>query len=83
MDFSKIKEWFITEGKVKSVSVGGVVLWQAKSEQKQLTAPTIHIEGDEICIHETNTRTEQYVVFVDGVEMKTIQVRNHDGGEVG
>lgn len=32
MDFSKIKEWLIPEGKVKSVSVGGKVLWQAKSE---------------------------------------------------
>ena len=32
MDFSKVKEWQIPEGKVASVSVGGVVIWQAKTQ---------------------------------------------------
>lgn len=72
MDFSKIKEWFIPEGKVKSVSVDGVVLWQAKDDLEQLATPTISINGDILSITATDDRTEEFVIFVDGVEMATV-----------
>lgn len=72
MDFSKVKEWLIPEGKVKSVSVGGVVIWKAKTEAEQLTAPTISLDGDILTITATDERTEEFVIFVDGAETVTV-----------
>ena len=71
MDFSKVKEWQIPEGKVSSVSVGGRVIWQAKTDAEQLTAPTILLDGDILTITATDNRTKQFVICVDGVE-KTV-----------
>lgn len=74
MDFSKVKEWFIPEGKVKSVSVGGVVIWKAEAEVvEQLTAPTISLDGDTLTITATDNRTEEFVIFVDGVEKAVVK----------
>lgn len=67
-----MKEWQIPEGKVASVSVGGRVIWQAKTEAEQLTAPTITLDGDTLTITATDERTEEFVIFVDSVEKTTI-----------
>jgi hypothetical protein len=72
MDFSKVKEWQIPEGKVASVSVGGVVIWQAKTQAEQLTAPTISLDGSTLTMTATDDRTQELVIFVDGVETATV-----------
>ena len=71
MDFSKIKEWLIPEGKVKSVSVDGKVVWKAGGYTDQLTAPMISLDGSTLTITATDNRTKQFVICVDGVE-KTV-----------
>lgn len=71
MDFSKIKEWLIPEGKVKSVSVDGKVVWKAGGYADHLSAPTILLDGDILTITATDDRTKQFVICVDGVE-KTV-----------
>lgn len=72
MDFSKIKEWFIPQGKVKSVAINGKTVWQAKKEIEQLTTPTISLDGDILTMTATDSKTEEFVVFVDGVEKATV-----------
>lgn len=72
MDFSKVKEWQIPEGKVARVSVGGLVIWQAKTQAEQLTAPTISLDGPTLTMTATDDRTEEFVIFVDGVETATV-----------
>ena len=39
MDFSKIKEWFIPEGKVVSLSIGGKTVWN--EYPTVINAPTV------------------------------------------
>lgn len=74
MDFSKVKEWLIPEGKVKSVSVGGVVIWKAEAEVvEQLTAPIISLDGDTLTMTATDDRTEEFAILVDGVETATVE----------
>ncbi len=72
MDFSKIKSWFIPEGKVKSVAVGGKVIWQAPTDEEVLTAPTISLDGDTLTITATDERTETFAILVDGEEVATV-----------
>ena len=73
MDFSKIKEWFIPQGKVKSVAINDKTVWQAKKEIEQLTAPAISLDGDTLTIMATDERTEEFAIFVDGVEVTTVE----------
>lgn len=73
MRWRVIKTWQIPEGKVKSVSTNGAVLWQSKTQAEQLTAPTISLDGDTLTMTATDERTEEFAIFVDGVEMATVQ----------
>lgn len=76
MDFSKVKEWQIPEGKVKSVSVGGVVIWQAKTDAEQLTAPTVVLDGRVLKITPTDPNTKTLSILVDGIEVAQIEATN-------
>ena len=76
MAFSKIKEWFIPQGKVESVAINGKTVWQAKKEIEQLTAPAISLDGDTLTITATDDRTKEFVIFVDGVEIATVANEN-------
>lgn len=70
-DFSNLESLTIQEGEVAEISVGGVVLWQAESEDEQLTVPTIVLNGDTLAITATDDRTEEFVILVDGEEKAT------------
>ena len=39
----------------------------------QLTAPTISLDGDTLTMTATDDRTEEFVIFVDGVETATVK----------
>lgn len=64
------KSIHIPEGKTKSISVKGVVIWRA--EEKQLLPPTISLDGDTLTITATDERTETFAILVDGVEVATV-----------
>lgn len=68
-----MKVWQIPEGKVASVSVGGVVLWQAETETIQLPTPEIELRGDTLVIR-MDGAVETVAILVDGVEMTTVEV---------
>lgn len=85
MDFSKIKEWLIPEGKVKkvkSVSVDGKVLWKAGGwvpdvpDADQLSAPTVVLDGRVLKITPTDPNTKTLSILVDGVEVAQIEATN-------
>ena len=48
-----------------------------------LSAPTISLEGDILTMTATDDNTEQFVIFVDGMEKATVINRYHDGGDAG
>jgi hypothetical protein len=76
MVFSKIKEWVISEGKVKSLSIGGKLAWKEQSETpdtEALSAPTISLDGDILTMTATDEHTEEFVIFVGGVETATVK----------
>lgn len=76
MDFSKIKEWLIPEGKVKSVSVDGKVVWKAKTENDQLSAPTVVLDGRVLKITPTDPNTKTLSILVDGIDVVQIEATN-------
>lgn len=71
MDFLNVIGLRIPEGNVIKITVGGKVLWQNVTEQ--LTAPTISLDGDILTMTATDDKTEEFVIFVDGVEMTTVE----------
>ncbi len=72
MDFLKLIGLTIPDGKAVSFSIGGTAVWQAKTEQEQLTAPTISLDGDTLTMTATDENTKEFVIFIDGVEMATV-----------
>lgn len=79
MDLLEIKSLRIPEGEMVKISVGGRVLWQVEAPTssipivKQLTVPTISLDGDILTMTATDDRTEEFVIFVDGVETTTVE----------
>ena len=41
---------------------------------EQLTAPTISLDGDTLTMTATDDRTQEFVIFIDGVEKATVEV---------
>ena len=80
-DFSQIKSWTIPEGEVQSVSIGGVVVWSA-SALDVLAVPTISLDESLLTMSTTDTRTEEFVVFVDGEEKATVSAIEYTSGMV-
>ena len=81
-----MKSFQIPEGKVKSVRIGGTLVWQAQADtptKETLIAPTISLYGDILEISTTCPYTEEFVIFVDGVEKAIVINRYHDGGDAG
>lgn len=87
MDFSKIISWLIPQGKVKSISIGGVKVWQEKEEkpdvpdtpdQTQLLAPTISISGDILSITDTSGLATSFDILVDGVVKGSVEVEQEE-----
>lgn len=70
MDFSKVKSMTIPEGEVALLYIDGKTVWRKAVEQ--LATPTISLNGDILTITTTDERTEEFVIFVDGVEMATV-----------
>lgn len=86
-DFSKIKSWTIPEckeyGEVQSVSIGGVVVWSAiPLPTDTLLAPTISLDGSLLTISTTDTRTEVFVILVNGEEKATVSAIEYTAGMV-
>lgn len=72
-DFSNIKQWQIPEGNAVKVEVGSSVLWQAANQAtEQLTAPEISLDGSILTMTATDEQTEEFVIFVGGVETTTV-----------
>jgi hypothetical protein len=71
MDFSKIKTFTIPEGKVVSLSIDGVIVWQGG-----LKASTLSITDGVLTITNTDDRVEKFVVISN---TKTVLVLNADG----
>lgn len=67
MDFSRLKALYIPEGRVKMVSVGGVVLWKEKTSSgvgdgSVLDTPVISIDGSILTITSYDSRTQKFVM---------------------
>jgi hypothetical protein len=71
IDFSKVKSLTIPEGSVKQLLIDGKTVWRAKADIEQLSAPTISLDGDTLTMT-ADDKTEEFVIFVDGVEMATV-----------
>lgn len=71
MDFSKVKSMTIPEGEVALLYIDGKTVWRKAVEQ--LPTPTISLDGDILTMTATDDRTEEFVIFVDGVEMATVE----------
>lgn len=70
MDFSKVKSMTIPEGEVALLYIDGKTVWRKVTEQ--LTAPTISLNGDILTMTATDDKTEEFVIFVDGVEKECV-----------
>lgn len=72
MNFSKIKSLTIPNGKVKSISIGGVKVWEETPEQIQLPAPTISLSGDILTIVDNSGGlADMFNVYFEGVRLLT------------
>ena len=68
-------------GKVLSVSIGGVVVWSAiPLPTETLLAPTISLDDSLLTMSTTDTRTEEFVVIVDGEEKATVSAIEYTSG---
>lgn len=47
---------------------------EPEQPKEQLLAPTTSLSGDTLTITNTDDRTEEFVILVDGVEMTTVEV---------
>lgn len=75
MDFTKIKELTIPEGRVVSVSIDGKVVWKVNNaEIEQLNAPTIGIDGSILTINSDDSRANGFAILVNGVQMTIVEV---------
>lgn len=52
-------------------SIGG-----SGTTEETLTAPTISLDGDILTMTATDSKTEEFVIFVDGVETATVEAKN-------
>ena len=64
---------FLGGKRAKAMFNGSRVAFKGStSTRPQLTAPTISLDGDTLTMTATDSKTEEFVIFVDGVETATV-----------
>ena len=66
-----IKSMRIPDGIVRQLKLNGVVLWK-QDVLERLGSPLVYIDSDILTITTADDRTEEFVIFVDGVETAVV-----------
>lgn len=68
----------VTDGQTATIKCNGKIMQDditiMASEMQTLTAPTISLDGNTLTMTATDDKTQEFIIFVDGVETATVGV---------